>query len=104
MADEGTRRQQETVTKPRDEVKPPRLHKVLLHNDDFTTQDFVVAVLQTVFKKPRLEAVKIMLSVHHQGIGVAGVYPAEIAETKVATVHTLARDNGFPLKCSMEPE
>ncbi|MBW1975626.1 MAG: ATP-dependent Clp protease adapter ClpS [Deltaproteobacteria bacterium] len=85
-----------------DELQEPPMYKVLLHNDDYTTMDFVVEILQTVFHKSPSEAVKIMLKVHHNGIGVCGVYPAEVAETKVEMVHHLARKNGFPLRCSME--
>ena len=84
------------------DVRQPRKYKVLLHNDDYTTMDFVVKILMTVFHKSKSEAVRIMLTVHKQGIGVCGVYPAEIAETKVAMVHNMARKAGFPLKCSME--
>jgi ATP-dependent Clp protease adaptor protein ClpS len=88
----------------KDEAKEPPLYKVMLHNDDYTTMDFVVHVLMTVFRKPIDDAVNIMLSVHQTGIGVAGIYPAEIAETKIATVHRMAREESFPLKCTMEPE
>ncbi|MCX8063730.1 MAG: ATP-dependent Clp protease adaptor ClpS [Candidatus Hydrogenedentes bacterium] len=82
----------------------PKLYKVLLHNDHYTTMDFVVYILQSVFNKSHDEAVRIMLKVHHEGIGVAGLYIRSIAETKVATVHKLAKDNGFPLRCSISPE
>ncbi len=85
-----------------EEVKEPRKYKVLLHNDDYTTMEFVVHILKTVFHKKEPEAVEIMLNVHKKGIGVCGIYPREIAETKVALVHKLARQEGFPLKCSME--
>ncbi len=82
----------------------PPLYKVLLHNDDYTTMDFVVEILRTVFHKSNEEAVRIMLNVHHQGIGLCGLYPREIAESKVDLVERLARERGFPLKCSMERE
>jgi ATP-dependent Clp protease adaptor protein ClpS len=82
----------------------PSMYKVLLHNDDYTSMDFVVHVLEKVFKKNHDEAVKIMWSVHLKGMGLCGIYTREIAETKVATVHQLARRSGFPLKCSLEPE
>ncbi|MDI6795972.1 MAG: ATP-dependent Clp protease adapter ClpS [Desulfatibacillaceae bacterium] len=82
----------------------PSMYKVLLHNDDYTSMDFVVHVLERVFKKAHDEAVQIMWSVHLKGMGLCGVYTREIAETKVATVHQLARRSGFPLKCSLEPE
>jgi len=78
--------------------------RVLLHNDDFTTQEFVVWVLETVFKRPAAEAFQVMLHVHHAGIGVAGVYTREIAETKVAATERLAEQHEFPLRVSMEPE
>jgi ATP-dependent Clp protease adaptor protein ClpS len=91
-------------TKPREEVKRPPLYKVLLLNDDYTTMEFVVQVLRSVFNKNMEDAVGIMLHVHRNGVGLAGVYPQEIAETKVATVHKLAQDSGFPLRCSTEPE
>lgn len=82
----------------------PRLWKVLLHNDDYTTRDFVVEILQQVFRKSEAEAVTIMLHVHQKGVGVAGVYPYDVAETKVETVRALARKREFPLLCTMEPE
>ena len=82
----------------------PRQYKVLLHNDNYTTMDFVVMVLQDVFRRPHDEAVRIMLNVHQHGIGVAGVYVKAVAETKIRTVHDLAREEGYPLRCSMEPE
>lgn len=82
----------------------PRRHKVLLHNDHYTTMEFVVMVLEQVFRKSRSEAVRVMLDVHENGIGLAGVYARAVAEAKVARVHALAEAEGFPLKCSMEPE
>ena len=94
-----------TVVKPEEKTRlqKPKLFKVLLHNDNYTTRDFVVFLLQTVFAKPEAEAVRIMLHVHNNGIGVAGIYSYEIAETKVETVIALARQNEFPLMCTMEP-
>ncbi len=77
---------------------------VLLLNDNFTTMEFVIEILETVFHKPHGEAVKIMLEVHRNGRGVAGVYVRQIAETKAATVHRLARAEGFPLRCEVLPE
>lgn len=94
--------EEKTITRDKEELKEPPLYKVLLHNDDYTTMDFVVMVLETVFKKDKSEAIRIMLNVHHQGLGIAGVYPREIGETKIAVVHGLARKNQFPLKCSLE--
>ena len=78
------------------------MYKVLLHNDDYTAMEFVVIILEKIFRKSTAEATRIMLNVHQQGIGVAGVYTREVAETKVAVVHELARQNKYPLKCSME--
>ncbi|GFM38401.1 ATP-dependent Clp protease adaptor ClpS [Desulfovibrio psychrotolerans] len=85
-----------------DEVREPRRFRVLLHNDDYTTMEFVIAILTEVFRKTTREATAIMLSVHEQGVGECGVYTAEVAETKVAIVHARARKQGFPLRCSME--
>ena len=89
-------------TDRKQKVKEPPLYKVLLHNDDYTSMEFVVLLLEKVFSKSTPEATRIMLNVHQQGIGVAGVYPKEIAETKVAIVHDLAQKNEYPLRCSME--
>lgn len=83
-------------------VKRPPMFKVLLHNDDYTTMEFVIMVLETVFNKSTEAASQIMMHVHKDGIGVAGIYTRDIAETKVALVHDLARTNQHPLKCSME--
>jgi ATP-dependent Clp protease adaptor protein ClpS len=93
-----------TETKPEKKLKKPTLYKVLLHNDNYTTREFVVAVLKEVFHRSEAEAVQIMLHVHYNGIGVAGVYTFEVAETKIRTVEAAAQDNGFPLRLSMEPE
>lgn len=93
-----------TETKPRHQLKKPPLYKVLLHNDHFTTREFVVAVLMSVFNKSETDAVRIMLHVHQNGIGVAGVYTYEVAETKIRQVEQLAREHEFPLRLSMEPE
>jgi ATP-dependent Clp protease adaptor protein ClpS len=83
-------------------VKEPSMFKVLLLNDDYTTMEFVVEVLMQVFAKTLEAATEIMLNVHQKGIGVCGVYPLEIAETKVDAVHSLARERGFPLRCTLE--
>ncbi len=93
---------EEILTKDKQDFQEPPLYKVLLHNDDYTTMEFVVMVLETIFSKDTSEATTIMLNVHHQGMGVAGVYSREIGETKVSEVHQTARKNQFPLKCSLE--
>lgn len=85
-------------------VKKPKLYKVLVHNDDYTTMEFVVEVLVKVFKKQVIEATKIMYDVHRIGIGVAGVYSYDIAATKVVQAIDMAEKSGFPLKFSMEEE
>ena len=90
------------VTETEKKVKHPPMYRVLLHNDDYTTKEFVVQVLQYVFHKEQTEAGQIMLHVHKKGIGVAGVYTYEVAETKVALVENLARQHEYPLKCTME--
>ena len=92
----------EVVSQTKKKLKKPPLYKVLLHNDDYTTKEFVVQVLQYVFHKEQTEAVQIMLHVHKKGLGVAGVYTYELAETKVALVENLARQHEYPLKCTME--
>lgn len=83
--------------------KPP-LYRVLLHNDDYTTMQFVIEVLEAIFHKSPAEAHRIMMHVHTRGHGVCGVYTHEVAETKVAAVHDLAREHGFPLRASLEEE
>ena len=85
-------------------TEKPSFYNVFLLNDDYTTMEFVVHILEDTFNKNLTEATQIMLHVHKQGIGLAGVYPREIAETKVESVHRIARENGFPLKCIMEKE
>ena len=89
-------------TRTRKRVQEPPLYRVLLHNDDYTTMEFVIEILMVVFKRSMEDATRIMLNVHKNGIGICGVYPYEIAETKVESVEVLARSSDFPLKCSME--
>jgi ATP-dependent Clp protease adaptor protein ClpS len=91
-------------TKTRKKVDKPLLYKVLLHNDDYTTMEFVVEILKTVFRHDEHQAMSIMLHVHHQGVGIAGVYPREIAETKAEKATSLARAAEFPLLVTCEPE
>jgi ATP-dependent Clp protease adaptor protein ClpS len=95
-----------TLTDTRHEpaLERPRLWRVLLHNDDYTTQEFVVFVLETVFHKPRADAFAIMMAVHRSGLGVAGVYTHDVAQTKLRTTRDLAEEHEFPLLVTMEPE
>jgi ATP-dependent Clp protease adaptor protein ClpS len=93
-----------TEQETREKIETPRLFKVLLHNDNYTTMDFVVMILQRVFHKPETDAVRIMLDVHYKAVGVVGLYPREVAETKCELVRQLAQDAQFPLLCTMEPE
>lgn len=93
-----------TRTKPEHRTKKPPLYKVLMHNDDYTTREFVVDVLRSVFHHPEPEANRIMLHVHQSGVGVAGVFTYEVAEMKVRTVEMLAHEREFPLMLTIEPE
>ena len=104
MADQESSGGVKTAPRERTKVRTPKLYKVLLLNDDYTTMDFVVAVLETIFKKSPSEAVQIMLSVHKAGQGLCGVYAKEIAEAKLQAVHEKARGEGYPLRCVMEEE
>jgi ATP-dependent Clp protease adaptor protein ClpS len=85
-------------------VQKPRMWKVILHNDDYTTMEFVIWVLQLVFQKAEEEAVSLMLSIHQTGRGVAGTFTRDIAETKASQVMELAEANGMPLMCTTEPD
>jgi len=87
-----------------EQTEEPKKFKVLFHNDDYTTMEFVVRVLEQIFRKSKSEATKIMLKVHHTGSGVAGVYSKQIAETKVEQTIKWAREEGHPLMVTMEPE
>lgn|SRR5688572_17748648 len=104
MADTERQTGGEVLERTKQETKRPDLFKVLLLNDDYTTMEFVVEVLENIFNKAPAEAYRIMMAVHIQGKGLCGVYPYDIAETKVQTVIDLAREHGFPLKATMEPE
>ncbi len=96
--------EEEIISETREDVSEPPLYKVLLLNDDYTTMEFVVGILLQVFHKSIEEATRIMLNVHREGAGVCGLFTFEVAETKVDTVHVLAKEAGFPLKCTMEKE
>jgi ATP-dependent Clp protease adaptor protein ClpS len=95
-----------TLTDSRTEqrVQPPSMWRVLLHNDDYTTQEFVVWLLETLFQKPHSEAFAIMMNVHRNGLGVAGVYTHDVAETKMQAAKRHAEQHEFPLLVTMEPE
>lgn len=93
-----------TATRERVLIEEPRRYKVVFHNDDFTTMEFVTHVLQTVFSKPADEAVSLMMKVHREGLAVVGVYSYDTAMTKVSQATVMARREGFPLKITCEPE
>jgi len=104
MSSETEKDEQSGVATIRKEkLQSPRMYKVLMHNDDYTTMEFVILVLQKFFNKSTSEAESIMLAVHTKGFGICGIYTYEVAESKVAKVVKYARDNGHPLKCSTEP-
>ena len=98
--DEGN----EVITESETKLEKPKLFKVILHNDDFTTMEFVVFVLQYVFNRDEPESFAIMLKVHNEGLGIAGIYPYEIANMKAEKAMNLARAREFPLLCSVEEE
>ena len=104
----GTRQDDDSktdlVTKTKPKTKKPSLYKVLILNDDYTPMEFVVFVLERFFGMGREDATRVMLHVHHKGVGICGVFTYEIAETKVAQVMDLARQHGHPLQCTMEKE
>ena len=100
----GTRREGGVATKEKPKTKRPKRYKVLLHNDDYTPMEFVVAILQQLFRLNEVDSTRVMLHVHHNGVGIAGVFTHEIAETKVQQTLAAARRHEFPLQCSMEAE
>ena len=102
--DDNSNEEGEVITSTKNRVKKPNLYKVLLHNDDYTTMEFVIEILQRVFGKGLPEANQIMIKVHEQGRGVCGIYSFEIAETKANKVMKLAKSAGHPLKSSIEME
>lgn len=92
------------LTERKTKIEKPKLYKVVLHNDDFTTMDFVVYILVSVFLRSEIEAFAIMLKVHNDGVGVAGIYPHEIAVMKAEKAMNIARNREFPLLCTVEEE
>jgi ATP-dependent Clp protease adaptor protein ClpS len=102
--DRGGDGQTGVATKTRTRTKKPSLYRVLLLNDDYTPMEFVILILEEVFSKSREDATRIMMSVHNQGVGECGVYPYEVAETKVTNVMDAARRNQHPLQCVMEKQ
>lgn len=102
--DESRSGSTDTLTRKKTRISEPKLYKVILVNDHYTTQEFVVLILEQVFNKNQDEAKHLMLKVHTEGSALVGVYSKEIAEMKVAIVHHLSRQNEYPLKCIMEPE
>ncbi len=94
----------DVLTESKAKLEKPKLFKVLLHNDDFTTMEFVVWVLEYVFMRESAEAVAVMLSVHNEGVGVAGIYPYEIANMKAEKAMNLARAREYPFLCTVEEE
>ncbi len=102
MAKQENNHQTDTLIRGEDDLQEPPLYKVILHNDDYTTMDFVVMILERVFNKTTEEATRVMLNVHLEGHGTAGVYTREVGETKTATVHKMSRKSQYPLKCTLE--
>lgn len=92
----------ELKEKPKRKVQEPKKYRVVLHNDDYTTMEFVVEVLKSVFHKSPAESHAIMLSVHKKGRGIVGLYPYDIAATKVEQTRSMAKRHGYPLKCTLE--
>ncbi|MGH9802788.1 MAG: ATP-dependent Clp protease adaptor ClpS [Blastocatellia bacterium] len=104
MPNQDTQHGADVLTEQKQKLQKPPLYKVILHNDNYTTMEFVVFVLVDVFHHSENEAIHVMLQVHNQGLGVAGVFTFEIAETKVAKVAMLAQESEYPLLCTLEKE
>ncbi len=102
MSDHEADAETGTIVEDRSKIEHPKMYKVVLLNDDYTSMDFVVAILENIFRKSPQEAVQIMLQVHNAGRGVCGVFAREIAEAKTEQVHSRARGSGFPLRCAIE--
>lgn len=98
-----TEGEEEILTRERTQAVEPKMYRVLLLNDHYTTMEFVVYILETVFKKQPEDAHRVMMNVHEKGSGTAGIFTKEIAETKVTIVHHLARQSEYPLRCEIEP-
>jgi len=103
-SDPSKERERGVATKERSKTARPPRFKVILYNDDYTPMEFVVQVLEVVFKKSPSAATQIMLQIHRGGMGVAGVFVLEVAETKSATVHRMAEERGYPLRTGVEKE
>ena len=104
MSTKDPHNQEGLLEEIKEKITEPPMYKVLLHNDDYTTKAFVVEILTAVFNKSIEEATRLMWHVHRNGVGVCGIYPFELAETKTNIVAKIARENGFPLKATMERE
>jgi ATP-dependent Clp protease adaptor protein ClpS len=104
VSSERPDKQEDVLEEIKKNIAEPPMYKVLLHNDDYTTKAFVVEILTVVFNKSVEEATRLMWHVHRNGVGVCGIYPYELAETKINIVTKVARENGFPLKTTMERE
>ena len=104
MAEDHPKTDSEVIERTDTVIKEPPLYSVLLHNDDYTTMEFVIEILEDVFLKGPAEAFRLMMQVHTQGMAICGAYPYDVAETKVAVVHDRAREHGFPLRASMEDQ
>ena len=102
MASTDSEIKEDVSTRSKNDLPP--MYKVILHNDNYTSMEFVVEILVTIFGNSLEKATQIMLNVHNKGKGICGIYPRQIAETKVETVHNLASNKGFPLKSTMEKE
>jgi len=104
MAGHDYEHDEAVITETEKKVAKPPLFKVLLHNDDYTTMEFVVHVLESIFHHSELDAIRIMLAVHQEGVGIAGVFTREVAETKAERVMSLAREFEFPLLSTVEEQ
>ncbi len=104
MGTEHPQNQEGLLEEIKEKITEPPMYKVLLHNDDYTTKAFVVEIMTAVFNKSIEDATRLMWQIHRNGLGVCGIYPYELAETKINIVTKAARENGFPLKATMEKE